>query len=357
MPGSSKPGEAGARGSGAAGRMPVVDLPPELSADSGLEEEEERAGAAGGAAKFVDRGGPTLQVIQVQLVFWGAAWGGTPAPTPSAAAVTSAVNRMLKSSYMLGLAQYREVGRGFLRGATTVTASNPPSSFTDSQVSSFIRGLISAGTVPGPDVDNQTLYCVVMPQGTSSSGSFVGEHTYYTDSSGRRVRFAWITNNGNLNSVTRIISHEVVEACTDPEGSAITGVAGTCSQSGWCEIGDICSSTSVLDGVTVQSYWSDKAGACVVPTWPNLTFPFFGTQFTGTVPGNQSRRWFTFRWPEWWRVEWRMLPTTIRPGAPELTWNVQIERASGAFLTYWITVTNLTPVNVSFEARYCVLGR
>src|SRR4051812_27939416 len=50
------------------------------------------------------------------------------------------------------------------------------------------------GTVPGPDVDNQTLYCVVMPRGVNASNaSFVGEHTYYTRS-GQRIHFAWITN-------------------------------------------------------------------------------------------------------------------------------------------------------------------
>jgi hypothetical protein len=52
-----------------------------------------------------------------------------------------------------------------------------------------------------------------------------------------------------------------------------------------------------------------------------------------------------------------MLPTTVRPGAPQLSWRVALERASGNFLTYWITVTNLTDQDVAFEGRYCVLGR
>ena len=45
------------------------------------------------------------------------------------------------------------------------------------------------------------------------------------------------------------------------------------------------------------------------------------------------------------------------PGAAELRWDVAIERASGNYLTYWITVTNLTSADVTFEGRYCVLGR
>jgi hypothetical protein len=51
------------------------------------------------------------------------------------------------------------------------------------------------------------------------------------------------------------------------------------------------------------------------------------------------------------------MPTTVRPGGPELTWKVEVERASAELVTYWITVTNLTPVPVNFEGRYCILSR
>jgi hypothetical protein len=312
---------------------------------------------AGGADKFVDNGGRVIQVTQLFLIYWGTAWTAVPAPTPTSAQITSACQTMMASSYMTGLAQYRGIGRGFVRGSAVITSSSPPANFTDSQVSNFIDAQINAGTVPAPDVDNQTLYCVVMPRGVNASNpSFIGEHTYYTRS-GQRIHFAWITNSGSLSSITTIISHEVVESATDPEGSAFLGVAGTCSQGGWCEIGDVCSSTSTLDGVTVQSFWSNQDGQCVVPAWPNRTYPRVGVQWTGVVPANSSRRWFTFNWPEWERVEWRMLPTVPRSGAAELRWDVAIERASGNYLTYWITVTNLTPVDVPFEGRYCVLGR
>jgi hypothetical protein len=310
-----------------------------------------------GADKFVDNNGPVLQVVQLYLIYWGSAWTATPPPTPTSAQITAACRTMVASSYMTGLAQYRGIGRGFLRGSAVVTASNPPTGFTDTQVANFIDGQITAGTVPSPDVDNQTLYCVVMPTGVSASNtSFIGEHTYYTRS-GQRIHFAWITNSGSLAALSRIISHELVESATEPEGSAFLGVAGTCSQGGWCEIGDVCSSTSILDGVTVQSYWSNQAGQCAVAAWPNRSYPRIGVQWTGTLAASSSARWFTFNWPEWERVEWRMLPTTPKPGAAQLRWDVAIERASGNFLTYWITVTNLTAQPITFEGRYCVLGR
>lgn len=329
-----------------------------LSSTSSIEPvvlEKPPGGGAGGADKFVDNGGTVIQVVQLYLIYWGNAWTGS--PTPSAAQITGACQTMLASSYMPGLAQYRGIGRGFVRGSATITSSNPPNGFTDSNVSNFIDGQITAGTIPGPDVDNQTLYCVVMPQGVNASNtSFIGEHTFYTRS-GKRIHFAWITNSGKLNDITTIISHEVVESVTDPEGSAFLGVAGTCSQGGWCEIGDVCSSRSILDGVTVQSYWSNQAAGCVVPAWPNRVYPRIGVQWVGTVPANASARWFTFNWPEWELVDWRMLPTVPRPGAAELSWSVAIERASGNNLTYWITVNNLTNQAVTFEGRYAVLGR
>jgi len=54
---------------------------------------------------------------------------------------------------------------------------------------------------------------------------------------------------------------------------------------------------------------------------------------------------------------WTVMPTTVRPGAPQVTWKVAVERASAEFVTYWITVQNLTPDPVNFEGRYCILSR
>ena len=51
------------------------------------------------------------------------------------------------------------------------------------------------------------------------------------------------------------------------------------------------------------------------------------------------------------------MPTTQRPGAPQVSWTVQVERASAEYVTYWITVRNLTPDPANFEGRYCILSR
>jgi hypothetical protein len=79
-------------------------------------------------------------------------------------------------------------------------------------------------------------------------------------------------------------------------------------------------------------------------------------QFTGTLGPGASNRWFTFGWPTAWHVVWYMMPTSPAPGAPELDWDVAVERADANNATYWITVKNLTGATVNFEGRYAVLS-
>ncbi len=86
------------------------------------------------------------------------------------------------------------------------------------------------------------------------------------------------------------------------------------------------------------------------------TNSWVGVQFTGTLSSRQTRRWFTFRWPAHWHVLWTVVPTTPRSGAPQIEWKVQVERASDQYITYWISITNLTSSTVNVEGRYAVLG-
>jgi hypothetical protein len=81
-----------------------------------------------------------------------------------------------------------------------------------------------------------------------------------------------------------------------------------------------------------------------------------GVQFTGTVPANTTRRWFTHSWPAAWHVVWYIVPTSPRVGAPQIEWDVEVERASADNITYWITIRNVTPAAANIEARYAVLN-
>jgi hypothetical protein len=81
-----------------------------------------------------------------------------------------------------------------------------------------------------------------------------------------------------------------------------------------------------------------------------------GVQWTATLPPNATGRWFTYGWSQGLHVVWTIMPTTPRNGAPELEWDVAVERANSNQVTYWITVRNLTPINVAFEGRYAILS-
>jgi hypothetical protein len=80
-----------------------------------------------------------------------------------------------------------------------------------------------------------------------------------------------------------------------------------------------------------------------------------GVQFRGTLNPHQTQRWFTFNWPATEHVLWEVVPTSARPGAAQVDWDVAIERADATHVTYWITIINLIGNAVQFEARYARL--
>jgi hypothetical protein len=236
-------------------------------------------------ARFVDKHGRVLESPQLYLIYWGGAW--QVAPTPTADEVSYAVRTLMASPYLKGLTQYRGSGRGTLRGSTVITSSDPPDGFTDDQVAQFVDAQLTAGKVPGPDPDNQTVYGVVMPTGITPGFATWGKHNYF-ERSGQQIHYAWFTNVGDLDSITGIVSHELIESATDPEGSGFRGPTGTCDEPGWCEIADVCESTwSMVDGVMVKGYWSNRDHDCIAPgsVAPRASLPGRpGNQRTGGGP-------------------------------------------------------------------------
>lgn len=81
-----------------------------------------------------------------------------------------------------------------------------------------------------------------------------------------------------------------------------------------------------------------------------------GVQFTGSLPAGATQRWFTFNWPTSWHVLWEMMPTSPKPGAPEVGWEVAVELADATHCTYWLTVHNLSSAPMTFEGRYAIMN-
>lgn len=221
-------------------------------------------GDAPASTTIANLGGPVIANVGVYLIFWGAAWVD-PKTTPTKDAVANAVASILAGPYMSDLAQYG-VGAGALSGTTVVSGSNPPNPFADGDVAAEVWALIDSNALPAPNsqAGANKLYCVVMPPGVNPrAAGVIGEHFASPKSGKGTARLAWVTNGGTLSSVTTVFSHELVEACSDPEGSTIQ--VNPTNPNSWNEIGDVCRSTASLNGVQVQSYWSDRAKACVIP--------------------------------------------------------------------------------------------
>jgi hypothetical protein len=80
-----------------------------------------------------------------------------------------------------------------------------------------------------------------------------------------------------------------------------------------------------------------------------------GVQFTGTLQPNQTINYYTWGWNPALHVVWYVMPTTPRPGSPELEWTVRVERGNATQATHWISVHNLAAIPVTFEGRYAIL--
>jgi hypothetical protein len=211
-------------------------------------------------------GGSIITNLSLQLLFWGSAWNSN--PSPSIGQVINSVNSILQGPYLSGLGQYGVAG-GSLKGSWIVTGREPNNPFSNDDVHSLISDLIDQGSFPEPDdPGGRNLYMFVLPANIRpNTPNITGLHTYDTDYDFPfdidKAWFGWITHNGTIDSLTTIFSHELVEACTDPEGDGVQ--VNPRNDTDWHEICDVCCSNARVDGVLVQSYWSDRDMACIVP--------------------------------------------------------------------------------------------
>jgi hypothetical protein len=216
-------------------------------------------------------GGAVIPSVSLELIFWGNAWTQT-GTTPTASQIMGAVSSVVSGPYMTGLTQYG-IGPGTLRGAI-IALSDPPNPFSRDDWHNLIWDLIDQGTFPEPDDDGgRNLYMIIPPPGVNINQPGVcGAHGYpgdYDFPADYDVAWAgYVLNDGSLDTITTSLSHELVEACTDPEddGWTLDGLGPPSD-----EIGDICQKTVArVNGVMVQGYWSQRDRACLIPLGINF---------------------------------------------------------------------------------------
>lgn len=225
--------------------------------------------------KLVYHGGPLLANVKIFTTFWGAAWK-TAAQQKVAHRLNDFFTFIVTSPLIDQLAEYSvpgfKIGHGSFLGTATVD-TQLPHLLTDAEVRQRLQQQIAGGGgVPQPTPD--TLYFIFLPSGVVSdlqgAQSCKQQCGYHEDIDGKifyalipHAACAGCTRKFSLfDSLTRVSSHELCEAITDPSGQGWythppDGSPGE-------EIGDLCSEgTKQLGIYKVQTEFSNQTGGCL----------------------------------------------------------------------------------------------
>jgi hypothetical protein len=237
---------------------------------------------------FVGRGSK-IEHPDILPIFRGSCW-------PIGCPVTS--NDIMKALYLLaggpylqGLSQYGYVGPAQVRNAiidnTPLAIPLPPPAPGISQttvitnaVASYIESLVDNDGIDNVD-DNHDLIVMVfldpsIPKAVDTDSA--GNQTTVSGANKKmeifeflddniRFQWAWIaTSANNLADITETLSHELVEAISDPFNSGWVQTSPTPPAGLEAQIADVCNPPAFVNGVWVSSYWSNADNACIVPT-------------------------------------------------------------------------------------------
>lgn len=217
-------------------------------------------------------GGPVLQQVQVVQINYPF--------TPFATNLSQFYTDITGSAYFDWLAEYdtssppQTIGRGQLVSVVNLTSAAPTTT-SDAQIQSSLTGLISPDAAAVPTPTANTLYVihfpstttVTLPGGLQSCRDFCQYHGTFS-LSGQSVYYAVLPacagcgGGTQLQNTTATASHALVDAVTDPDGTAwVDPVNG--------EIGAICNNQQASLTVngstyTVQKEWSNAHNACIV---------------------------------------------------------------------------------------------
>ncbi|HEV3310570.1 MAG TPA: hypothetical protein VG815_08645 [Chloroflexota bacterium] len=204
-------------------------------------------------------------------------------PDYSMAELQAVTDHLAQSQYSASLSQYGFTGpitvdpiRGSLHDRVNCEPRNP-GSHTNSVILAawlacdWVNGTGgSYGHLPTPN--GHRVYVIFAPEGTTVTdpgntngcGERLGYHSflpYFNVKDGYYIVIP-LHCARDLADVTNVLSHEIAETITDPNLSGWYG-----SNNLESEVSDVCDSTGVppytLDGLTVDTYWSNADNTCV----------------------------------------------------------------------------------------------
>jgi hypothetical protein len=208
--------------------------------------------------KLVYHGGPILRNCIVQPIFWGSAWNAV-AVNQTALELTSDLARLVAGPYMLGLSQYQNIAPATVLAAFFDPSSEPASPFTLAGLGAYIKTLLTpSARIPDYRANDQLLYVVFASNVTLMNYPNASGFHYFDELGNQTFHYAWV---GFPRS--EIASHEIIEACTDPEAT------GYLQPGNGIEVGDICElnpdAYGPSDGIVAAAYWSNLDSKCILP--------------------------------------------------------------------------------------------
>jgi hypothetical protein len=244
-------------------------------------------------------GGPVLAHVGVEILFLGSKWAADPVLAGAGQQVEAFLQDISSGTFMDMLTR---AGYGVGRGSVLDSFTDPTllgGVITDQQLQTDLAIDIAAGHLQPPD-GNRLYFVLVEPgvvveraDGSDSLNSFWAYHSdFLGGSTGSPISYAVLPyldgSTGTLprlspfESVTKVTSHELAEAVTDPFGDNV-GVAAwydntwrdpSTGQVGG-EIADIADRVILdLDGYVVQGV-ANKHDQAVVPAGATLDPRFF----------------------------------------------------------------------------------
>ena len=285
-----------------------------------------------------DQGGPRWSSPPIYLIYWGTYWASTPSKgdpsKPSAAEVTSALKGVVGSGYLSGLTQYGVDGKASVASPILIHNNNPPANFSDSDIAGEIADQMYEGNLPAfisqipPKMAYGTgIYVVVTPpnvkgneSGASDNGTGFSFNLIRGSAEMQDIWLGGLSANGAPNSATVLdyyvdnFAHELAENITDPDtsnnaivvtpNSANPAANPTYPSDGGTD-NQVCDAEAQLytyrirngvlpNGLLVQSYWSQKDKAYLIPDGTPENFYLTPSNPTnsnqsGTFPGGEER--------------------------------------------------------------------
>jgi hypothetical protein len=228
-------------------------------------------------AETVHRGsGYELSSVPVYLIFWGSGWTNW-----AASSIETETQQILSGTYLSGLTQYGSNGVAWYANAVFNSSNPNANGFTLDDINGVVRNAISNQGLPGPNGSAGPLY-VVLTSGVSFADDLsLGGFNIHDPVS--NATFAWVGS-----SDTVLLSHEIVEAMSDPvhpNGVTVTGGETSSPHENQIADGEAGLYSHQVNGVQVQAYWSGRDGGFIIPDGNQQNFYVSGS--TLTINGDQ----------------------------------------------------------------------